>query len=398
MTEWEATTLGALCERNGGFVQTGPFGSQLHAEDYVDDGVPVVMPQRLGDNTILEDGIARITEGDARRLSKHRLRAGDIVYSRRGDVERRALVRAREDGWLCGTGCLLVRLGDGGDVDPAFVSYRLGAPDAREWIVNHAVGATMPNLNTSILSALPLTLPSHAEQRAIAEVLGALDDKIAANTRLAATADELSAALYAAMLTDDTRVPLTALADFVNGRAFTKDASGTGRVVVRIAELNSGISGSTVYSDAEVPDQYLARPGDILFAWSGSLTLHRWYRPEAIVNQHIFKVVPRSDWPDWLVWHALSGKLEYFRAVAADKATTMGHIQRRHLDEPVPVPSRETVARHDAEMAALWHRALAAEEENLTLAATRDALLPALMSGALRVRDAERVVEATART
>lgn len=254
-------------------------------------------------------------------------------------------------------------------------------------------GSVQPMLNRNYIAQIEVAVPPVPEQRAIAEVLGALDDKIAANTRLATTADRLSGAIYTAMLGDGVDAPLSGLADFVNGRAFTKGASGTGRVVVRIAELNSGIGGSTVYSDADVADEYLARPGDMLFAWSGSLTLHRWFRPEAIVNQHIFKVIPRPDYPTWLVWHAIAGQLEYFRSVAADKATTMGHIQRRHLDESVSIPSRDSVATHDAEMTGLWDRALLAQQENLTLAATRDALLPALMSGALRVRDAERLAE-----
>src|SRR5690606_5072455 len=134
----------------------------------------------IGDNRIIEDGIVRISEDDANRLSQHRLKAGDIVYSRRGDVEKRALIREREEGWLGGTGCLKVRLGSN-VVDPLFASLFLGHPAIREWIVRHAVGATMPNLNTSIMSAVPFVLPPLAEQRAIAAVLGALDDKIELN-------------------------------------------------------------------------------------------------------------------------------------------------------------------------------------------------------------------------
>ncbi len=94
---WEYTTLGMACQRGGGDIQTGPFGSQLHAADYVPLGIPSIMPQNIGDNRIVEDGIARITPEDAQRLSRYLVRAGDIVYSRRGDVERRALVRDHED-------------------------------------------------------------------------------------------------------------------------------------------------------------------------------------------------------------------------------------------------------------------------------------------------------------
>lgn len=101
---WEFTTLGEICKRGGGNVQTGPFGSQLHASDYVAVGVPSIMPVNIGENRLIEQGIARITEADANRLGKHRVIAGDIIYSRRGDVERRALVRPAQEGWFCGTG------------------------------------------------------------------------------------------------------------------------------------------------------------------------------------------------------------------------------------------------------------------------------------------------------
>ena len=108
---WECSTLGAVCERGGGNIQTGPFGSQLHASDYRPVGIPSIMPQNLGDNRVIVDGIARIGDRDASRLRRYLVRKGDIVYSRRGDVEKRALIGPCEDGWLCGTGCLRVRPG-----------------------------------------------------------------------------------------------------------------------------------------------------------------------------------------------------------------------------------------------------------------------------------------------
>ena len=246
---------------------------------------------------------------------------------------------------------------------------------------------------TTFAATFKLELPNRATQRAIAEVLGALDDKIAANALVIRQTDRLRRLLYEEML-DSHELPLSELAGFVNGRAFTKDASGTGRVVIRIAELNSGIGGSTVYNDIDVPDENLARAGDLLFAWSGTLTAHRWFRPEGIVNQHIFKVIPKTGWPLWLVACALDRKLDDFKAIAADKATTMGHIQRRHLDEPVPVPTLQVIHAHNAAMSALWSRALAAEIESEQLATLRDTLLPHLMSGRLTVRDAEARVEA----
>ncbi|MEW2014082.1 MULTISPECIES: restriction endonuclease subunit S [Microbacterium] len=276
-------------------------------------------------------------------------------------------------------------------LDQGYLAYVIDSAGFSEYLLSVQTGTAIPHISGTQIGGYHFNLPPLAEQQAIAEVLGALDDKIAANTALASRADELMRQTFRS-LTADSGVPLSETADFVNGKAFTKGASGTGRVVVRIAELNGGIGGSTVYSDAEVDDKHVARPGDILFAWSGSLTLHRWFRSEAIVNQHIFKVVPQRGYPAWLVYELLRRKLADFKAIAADKATTMGHIQRHHLDEVVEVPSMSDIDRLNPLMSALWDSALNAEQESLTLAATRDALLPQLMSGKLRVRDAEDLI------
>ena len=172
--DWTATTLAESCRAGGGTIQTGPFGTQLHASDYVSEGVPSIMPSDLRDNRIDTTSISRIREYDAERLASYRVRVGDVVYSRRGDVERRSLIRQGEDGWLCGTGCLRVRFGADG-VNPFFGASLLGTSESRAWVVRHAVGATMPNLNTSILGQLPIIVPPAALQARFAEVVAPLD-------------------------------------------------------------------------------------------------------------------------------------------------------------------------------------------------------------------------------
>ena len=118
---WQLTTLGELLDKTGGSVQTGPFGSQLHAADYVDVGIPSVMPKNISVEGIDSSDIAQVSEEDIKRLSKYRLAEGDIVYSRRGDVEKCTLVGVREHGWLCGTGCLRVRLGKSDEISSVFL-------------------------------------------------------------------------------------------------------------------------------------------------------------------------------------------------------------------------------------------------------------------------------------
>ncbi|BCT76434.1 hypothetical protein SCMU_22760 [Sinomonas cyclohexanicum] len=170
----DLTTLGSVVARTGGVLQTGPFGSQLHASDYRPTGTPLIMPVNLGENEIRENGISRIGDTDVRRLHRHALREGDIVFSRRGDVGRRSIVRRREVGWLCGTGCLAARFGsDRTLVNPAYVAEYLGSSAAQSWLIDNAVGGTMPNLNTSILAALPIWLPSRPVQD---RIVTAIDD------------------------------------------------------------------------------------------------------------------------------------------------------------------------------------------------------------------------------
>ncbi len=205
------TTLGELLSSNDGFVQTGPFGSQLHASDYVEKGIPCIMPANISGNRICLDDIAQISKKDALRLSKHIVKIGDIVYSRRGDVTRKALIRKTDAGMFCGTGCLLIRPGD--SVDPQFLFYHLSTPQNQEWIIRHAIGATMPNLNTGILSAIPLQIPELNTQKAIAHILGSLDDRIELNRRMNETLESMAQALFKSWFVDFDPVIDNALAN-----------------------------------------------------------------------------------------------------------------------------------------------------------------------------------------
>jgi len=194
VSKWEQTTLGSVVASGGGKIQTGPFGSQLHASDYVEAGIPCIMPANMKNNRVDLSGIALISEKDARRLSQHLVQEGDIVYSRRGDVTQKALIQKSEIGYFCGTGCLLVRPGI--KLDSEFLTYHLSTPSNQGWIVKQAVGATMPNLNTAILSDVPLIVPDKGTQQKIASVLSALDAKIDCNKRINAELEAMAKTLY----------------------------------------------------------------------------------------------------------------------------------------------------------------------------------------------------------
>lgn len=191
MSEWKEYKLGEIAN-----IQTGPFGSQLHQSDYVDVGIPSIMPVNIGDRmNISIEKIVYITEEDATRLSRYCVQEGDIVYSRRGDVEKCAYIGKAEIGWLCGTGCLRIRI-DSSKADSKFIAYYLSTEDMKSWISNNAVGTTMPNLNSSILQQVPLSLPSLDEQKRIASILSSLDDKIDLLNRENATLEAMAETLF----------------------------------------------------------------------------------------------------------------------------------------------------------------------------------------------------------
>ncbi len=192
---WQSTTLGKICDQVGGIIQTGPFGSQLHESDYSQEGIPVIMPKDIIEGRIVTDSIARVSLDHVERLSRHKVKPGDIVYGRRGDIGRQALVRKTQAGWLCGTGCLRLSLGNS-VIEPLFLHYYLRDAEVIGWIANQAVGATLPNLNTGILRSVPVRLPPLPVQRKIAAILSAYDDLIENNLRRIKILEEMAQNLY----------------------------------------------------------------------------------------------------------------------------------------------------------------------------------------------------------
>ncbi|RKZ12759.1 restriction endonuclease subunit S [bacterium] len=152
------------------------------------------MPANMKNNRVDLSNIALITEEDAQRLSKYIVRENDIVYSRRGDVTQKALIREKEAGYFCGTGCLLLRPGK--KFDARFLTNYLSTEKIRSWIVSQAIGATMPNLNTGILSSIPFHGPEKEEQEKIANVLSAIEDKIELNNHINTELEAMAKTLY----------------------------------------------------------------------------------------------------------------------------------------------------------------------------------------------------------
>ncbi len=171
------TTLGNISS-----IITGPFGSQLHVSDYQESGIPVIMPQNIIDSKICFSDIAYISEENFNRLNRHAVAKNDIIFPRRGDVEKHAYITT-DIKMLCGTGCFRVRITNP-NVYPLYISMFLNRPETKRWIVSHAVGTNMPNLNTDILSSIPIELPEYEKQVHIANFLQLINGKIYNNEKI----------------------------------------------------------------------------------------------------------------------------------------------------------------------------------------------------------------------
>ncbi len=162
---WEIKRLGFLAK----MLQTGPFGSQLHQEDYIEDGIPVINPSQLSNGKIVPDSKTTVSEKTARRLHRHMTMVGDIIFARRGEMGRCGLTTQGHEGYICGTGSILFRPNK--LADSVFLTIALGSDFIRRFLQFVSVGATMDNLNTSILSKVPIPIPPKEEQLRIIDAV-----------------------------------------------------------------------------------------------------------------------------------------------------------------------------------------------------------------------------------
>jgi type I restriction enzyme S subunit len=361
----------------------------------------------------------------ADRSKYKRIAAGDVIYNP-------YLL------WNGAVGaCFVPR---GGCVSPAYVVLRPKYPGTsrflhyffRSQLLTGAVDAIASGSVTRRRTApveqilrLSFELPGPAEQRHASDLLDAIDRKLELNRLMNETLEAMARALFKWWFVDfgpvrakaEGRDPhlsepvaalfpnrfeqselgdipagwdvtgLDGIARFVNGLTLQKfpPTDGKSLPVVKIAQLRAGNTDGAEAASADLAPDFIVEDGDVLFSWSGSLECVLWSGGRGALNQHLFKVTSNA-YPNWFYYFWIHEHLDAFRVVAAGKATTMGHIQRHHLtDAKAVVPPRTLLAELDAKIGPLvesiWRRGV----ESRTLAEIRDALLPKLISGELRV-------------
>jgi type I restriction enzyme S subunit len=288
--------------------------------------------------------------------------------------------------------------------DPRFISYFL----RRIHFDDYTDKAAVPGVNRNALHGAEVVFPVDLRtQRAIAQILGSLDDKIDLNRRMNETLEAMARALFKSWFVDFDgvaeadmqeselgRIPkgwrvasLDAIANYLNGLALQKfppESETEFLPVIKIAQLRAGNTNGADKASTQLKPEYIVEDGDVLFSWSGSLEVEVWTGGRGALNQHLFKITSHEV-PKWFCYFATRLHLPDFRAIAAGKATTMGHIQRGHLTAAkVVLPPPEFMAQFDRTIAPLFEQKINNALQSRTLAALRDTLLPKLLSGELR--------------
>ena len=397
-------SLGKICDQGGGIVRTGPFGSQLHESDYSDSGTPVVMPKDIIEGKVSEKSIARVGQEHVDRLIQHRLLPGDIVYGRRGDIGRQALIRDRESGWLCGTGCLRITLGKG-QVDPKWLHYYLRDQGVIAFIAQQAIGATMPNLNTSILRNIPIRFPERSTQRRIASILSAYDDLIENNTRRIAILEEMARRIYEEWFVR-FRFPGHEQVKMVESELGMIPEGWTVHPLQNIATVTMGLSPKgesyntngdgipLINGPVEFGDRFtmcvkwttaptkLCSAGDFIICVRGSTT-GKYVKSDGVYCLGRGVCAIKSTWQcfvDQMFMHQLPILLAQTGGSTFPSWT--GPQLKLH---PVLLPSIDLLSRFESLVQPMNATVLNYSRKNANLRATRDLLLPKLISGELDV-------------
>ena len=316
------------------------------------------------------------------------------------------------------------------DLDQRFLRYIIGSEQFTNYILGTQTGTAVPHISAAQIKAYEFRLPALIYQTRVADILSSLDDKIALNRRMAKTSEAIARALFQSWFVDFDPyqrtlagknsnlpaslaplfpvnigvrgmpdgwklTPLSEMAVFLNGlplQLYPATDNVPSLPVIKITEMRVGPKANSARATSALPSaDYIVDDGDHIFSWSGSLTHCLWAYGRGALNQHLFKVIPKST-PAWLCYLAVDHFLPEFQAIALGKAVTMGHIQRHHLDEAVlPTPPPYVLEQFGKVISPLIDRVKALSFENRTLRALRGTLLSKLVSGQFHLADPETI-------
>lgn len=357
-------------------IQTGPFGSQLHKEDYVETGTPIVTVEHLGNRVFTEQNLPRVSDSDKARLIKYTLSTGDIVFSRVGSVDRCSYVDKSHDGWMFSGRCLRVRPTE--PVDSLYLYYYFCLEETKQFVRNIAVGATMPSINTKLLGEVEIALPDLNNQKRIAAVLSSLDDKIENNQKLNDNLQQQAQAIYSSMFIDnpDPAWSHGHLSDLITVK-YGKDHK----------KLADGIY--PVYGSGGIM-RYVERPlynkESVLIPRKGTLNNVMYVNQPFWSVDTMFYTEMKLPNVAKFVYHFVKAKdLASMNAGSAVPSMTTDILNAME----VVIPSASALEEFESLVAPMYEAMEANDVQSKALSQMRDTLLPKLMSGAIDVSDVQ---------
>ena len=379
-------------------IAMGPFGSNIKVSCFVDSGVPVLNGSNLEGFSLSEKTFRYVTREKADSLNKANAHRGDIVITHRGTLGQIVFIPqdSKYDRYVISQSQFRVRCND--KVLPEYLVYYFHTPIGQHKLLSNASQVGVPALArpSSTFQQIEVVLPELSIQKRVVEIISTIQKKIANNQELNDNLYAQAKAIFDNHFINIDAIPagwrkgnLLDIANYLNGLAMQKfrpQGNEIGLPVLKIKELRQGsCDDSSELCSLRIKPEYIIHDGDVIFSWSGSLLVDIWCGGTCGLNQHLFKVT--SDIYDkWFYYLWTAHHLARFIAIAADKATTMGHIKREELAKAeVLIPCEEDYTSLTSIMQPIFELIISNRIEARKLAALRDELLPKLMSGEIDV-------------
>ena len=400
--------------------QTGPFGSQLHEEDYVSEGTPIVTVEHLGDTNFTHQNLPFVSEADTKRLSKYILIEGDIVFSRVGSIDRNVYVDKNHEGWMFSGRCIRVRA-DKNKVNPRYLSYYFKQNSFKKMMMNLAVGATMPSLNTKIMNSIELDLLPRGNQDKIANILSAIDDKIQINNQINQELEAMAKTLYdywfvqfdfpdqngkpykssggkmvyhpelKREIPEGWRVTkLNEVVDLISGYPFSSNdyvTSGKYKLYT-IKNVQDGYTVDKVdnYLDfipSNMSDECQLRRGDLIMSLTGNVgRVGMVYEDDVLLNQRVLKLNPINKTHKSFIYSFFRSDVTKAHLENMSTGTSQKNLSPIDIGNMmIPFPSESLLSKFVNNLNMLENNLV----ENQQLTQLRDWLLPMLMNGQVKV-------------
>lgn len=390
----------------------GPFGSDVKKEFYVNNGIPILNGSNLQGFKLQEESFGYLTKEKADTLKKCNAHRGDIIVTHRGTLGQIVYIpsNSKYERYVISQSQFRFRC-KADLVDVKYLVYYFHTREGQHKILANASQVGVPALAraTSTFRLIDIKLPPLSDQRRIASILSSLDRKIELNNKINADLEEMAQAIFKnwfvdfepfedgkfvdselGMIPEGWKVgTLTEIASYMNGLAMQKfppENNEDTLPVLKIKELGQGFCGTdSDRCSCNIKDECKIHNGDVIFSWSGTLLVDVWCGGDCGLNQHLFKVTS-NDYPKWFYYYWTKHHLQEFIHIAKDKAVTMGHIKRGHLEEAlVAIPDNHSMEKAHELFDPILGKMISLRLESSRLSLLRDTLLPRLMSGEIEI-------------